>query len=296
MVRLYKEINLYFCVDLAVLDMQEEKNFKINVDNILRAKLGNKYERIPTFVISWLKRRLHQDELNAFLIKEGDKQGVPWLWDCVSFLDMKLEIHGKENLPSPDNDKRYTFVSNHPLGGQDGVALGAFLGEYYHGKVKYLVNDILMSLHGLAPLCVPINKVGTQSRQFPQMVETAFKSDNHIIMFPAGFCSRRRQGVIRDLPWAKAFVSKSVETQRDVVPIHFGGRNSNKFYMLDGISKRLGLKLNISTLYLVDEMFKNRGKTFLVKIGKPIPWRTFDKTRTPKAWAEHVQNIVYNME
>lgn len=246
-------------------------------------------------MISWLKRIIHQDEINAFLEKEGDKQGVPWLKDCVGFLDMKLNVVGADNLPAADDGRHYTFVSNHPLGGQDGVALGALLGEQYDGKVKYLVNDLLMNLHGLAPLCIPINKVGSQSRQFPAMVEAGFKSDNHIIMFPAGLCSRKQGGVIRDLPWAKTFISKSVETQRDVVPIHFGGHNSNFFYRLANISKLLGIKFNIAMLFLVDEMFKNRHKTFTVKIGKPIPWQTFDKKHTPAEWASYVQNIVYEL-
>lgn len=275
--------------------MDEQKIFKIDIDEVLRTKAGAKAQRIPRFVVNWLKRIIHQDELNEFLQGEGDKQGVPWLEDCVDFLDMKLDVVGRENLPDPSDGRRYTFVSNHPLGGQDGVALGALLGGHYDGRVRYLVNDILMNLHGLAPLCIPINKVGGQSRQFPLMVEEGFKSDNHIIMFPAGLCSRRNNGVVRDLPWAKTFVSKSVETQRDVVPIHFGGCNSSRFYRLANISKRLGIKFNIAMLYLVDEMFKNRHKTFEVKIGKPIPWQTFDKTRTPSQWAAYVQDIVYKL-
>jgi len=250
---------------------------------------------VPKFVINWLKRIIHQDELNEFLKGEGEKQGVPWLWDCVEFLDMKLDIQGKENLPDPDDGRFYTFVSNHPLGGQDGVALGAVLGQHYDGRVKYLVNDLLMNLHGLAPLCIPINKTGSQSRQFPAMVEAGFKSDNHIIMFPAGLCSRKTNGVIHDLPWQKAFVAKSVETHRDVVPIHFSGCNSNRFYRIANWCKRLHLKFNVAMIYLVDEMFKNRHKTFTITIGKPIPYETFDKSKTPLQWAADVEERVYNL-
>ncbi len=275
--------------------MDNNKIFRIDIDQIVRDKVGNKANRVPRFVLSWLKRRVHQDEINVFLERVGDKQGVPWLKECVDFLGMKLEVEGLENLPDSSDGRYCTFVSNHPLGGVDGVALGAILGERYDGQVKYLVNDLLMNLHGLAPLCIPINKVGAQNRRFPAMVEAGFRSDNHIIMFPAGLCSRRQRGVIKDLPWAKTFVTKSVETQRDVVPIHFGGRNSNKFYRLANLSKFLGIKFNIAMLYLVDEMFKNRNKTFKVKIGRPIPWQTFDKSRTPTEWAAHVQDVVYSL-
>lgn len=277
--------------------MQAEKApFQIDVDEILRSKAGEKAKRIPRFVVSWLKRRLHQDQVNYFLQKAGDQEGVPWLKAVLDFLDTKVEVKGLENLPSDADGSRFTFVSNHPLGGQDGVALGYVLGTHYEGRIKYLVNDLLMFLPGLAPLCIPINKTGKQSRQFPAMVEAGFSSDKHILMFPAGLCSRRRHGVIRDLPWNKAFITKSVQHQRDVVPIYFSGRNSNKFYTIANVCKMLGLKFNLAMLYLVDELFKNQHKTFEVHIGRPIPWQTFDRSRTPAQWAAYVQDIVYQLK
>ena len=277
--------------------MQAEKApFQIDVDEILRSKAGEKAKRIPRFVVSWLKRRLHQDQVNDFLQKAGDQEGVPWLKAVLDFLDTKVEVKGLENLPSDADGSRFTFVSNHPLGGQDGVALGYVLGTHYEGRIKYLVNDLLMFLPGLAPLCIPINKTGKQSRQFPAMVEAGFSSDKHILMFPAGLCSRRRHGVIRDLPWNKAFITKSVQHKRDVVPIYFSGRNSNKFYTIANVCKMLGLKFNLAMLYLVDELFKNQHKTFEVHIGRPIPWQTFDRSRTPAQWATYVQDIVYQLK
>ena len=167
---------------------------------------------------------------------------------------MTLNIVGKENLPDPNDGKLYTFVSNHPLGGEDGVALGAIIGRFYDGRFRYLVNDLLMNLPGLAPLCIPINKTGNQSRNFPAMVEAGFKSDHHMLMFPAGICSRKQNGVIKDLP-----------------------------------------SFNLAMLFLVDEMYKNVHKTFEVKIGKPIPWQTFDKSKTPMEWAEFVREQVYKL-
>ena len=220
---------------------------------------------------------------------------MEWLEECVRYLDANLVIRGKENLPDKDDGRLYTFVSNHPLGGADGVALGAIIGRHYDGRFRYLVNDLLMNLPGLAPLCIPINKTGSQSRNFPAMVEAGFKSDNHMLMFPAGLCSRKIKGEIHDLPWKKTFISKSVETQRDVVPIHFSGRNSNFFYRLANICKALGIKFNVAMLYLVDEMYKNVHKTFTVTIGKPIPWQTFDKSKTPAQWAQFVQDQVYEL-
>ena len=267
----------------------------IDISDILRGKMGSKAKFVPSPLVKWLKHIVHQDEVNKYLWDSRHLTGVEWLEDCMRYLDMTLEIVGKENLPDKDDGKLYTFVSNHPLGGEDGVALGAVIGRHYDGRFRYLVNDLLMNLPGLAPLCIPINKTGSQSRSFPAMVEAGFRSDNHMLMFPAGLCSRRINGEIRDLPWKKTFITKSVETHRDVVPIHFGGRNSDFFYTLANVCKALGIKFNIAMLFLVDEMYKNVHKSFRIAIGKPIPWQTFDKSRTPAQWAQYVQDEVYKL-
>ena len=266
----------------------------IDIEKILKSKMGPKAKFVPGFLVNWLKRIAHQDQVNAYLWDSRDKVGVEWLEECVRYLDMTLEIEGKENLPDPNDGRLYTFVSNHPLGGEDGVALGAVIGRHYDGRFRYLVNDLLMNLPGLAPLCIPINKTGSQSRNFPAMVETGFQSQNHMLMFPAGLCSRKKDGVISDIPWTKTFISKSIQYQRDVVPIHFGGQNSNFFYRLANFSDRF-LPFNLAMLFLVDEMYKNVHKTFRVAIGKPIPWQTFDKSRTPKEWAQYVRAEVYKL-
>ena len=267
----------------------------IDIDAILQSKMGNKARRVPRFVVNWLKHIVHQDEVNAFLWDAKDLQGTPWLQAGIDFLDNKIVVKGMENLPDDSDGKRYTFVSNHPLGGIDGIAIGSIIGKRYNDNFRYLVNDLLMNLPGLAPLCIPINKTGKQSRDFPAMVEAGFASNHHMVMFPAGLCSRKIKGEIHDLPWTKTFISKSVQTQRDVVPIHFSGQNSEKFYRIANICKALRLKFNFAMLFLADEMFKNRGKTFEVTIGKPIPWQTFDKSRKPKEWAQYVQDLVYKL-
>ena len=267
----------------------------IDIRKVLSDKMGSKARMVPSFAVKWLEKIVHQDEVNAILWESRDKTGVEWLEESVKYLDMTLELEGEENLPSADDGRYYTFVSNHPLGGEDGVALGAIMGRHYGNNFKYLVNDLLMNLPGLAPLCIPINKTGSQSRNFPAMVNAGFKGDNHIIMVPAGLCSRKTNGVIRDLPWKITFISKSVQTKRDVVPIHFSGENSARFYRIANICKALKLKVNIAMLFLVDEMFLNTHKTFKVSFGKPIPWQTFDKSRTPAQWAQYVQDIVYKL-
>ena len=252
--------------------MSEEIEKTIDIDKILRDKMGAKAKFVPSFAVNWLKRILHEDEVNQFLWESRGLTGTEWLTECVRYLDMTLQIEGLENLPKKDDGKLYTFVSNHPLGGQDGVALGSIIGKHYDGKFRYLVNDLLLNLPGLKPVSIGINKTGKQSRDFPRMVEAGFQSDNHILMF-----------------------TKSVEYQGDVVPIVFGGRNSDRFYRIAHFSDKYVKKVNIAMLFLVDEMYRNVGKTFRVAIGKPIPWQTFDKSRTPMEWAKYVEDMVYEL-
>lgn len=278
------------------LQVKDNKTFKIDIDKVLESKMGTKAKFVPSFVRSWLKKIVHQNEINDFIEKVGDIQGLPWIDAVMDTLDVKLEIVGLENLPDDVQDKRFTFVSNHPLGGPDGIAIGQLLGHHYNGRIRYLVNDLLMNLHGLAPLCVPVNVTGKQSRDLPKQIDATFKSNYHVIMFPAKLCSRRQNGVIHDLPWNKTFITKSIETKRDIIPIHFEGRNSDRFYRWANIGKFLGLRFNIAMLFLADETFRNRHKTFKITIGKPIPWQTFDKTKRPTEWALWVEDIVYQLK
>ena len=264
----------------------------IDIDAILASKAGKKARYVPRFLVSYLKKIAHQEELNGFLENEQDRYGVEFIEDFFRFFDNSFEVEGMENLPS---EGWHTFVSNHPLGAIDGMGLGMILGRHYDEKIKYLVNDLLMNIPQLKSLFIPINKTGRQAKNLPRQVDEAFKSENHILMFPAGICSRRTNGVIRDLEWKKTFITKSVQTQRDVVPIHFDGRNSDFFYNLANVNKMLGLKFNIAMLYLADEMFKNMNKTFKVTIGKPIPWQTFDKSKSATEWAQYVKELVYTL-
>ena len=274
--------------------MEQITEKTIDIDKILKGKMGAKAKWVPRPLVSWLKRIIHQDQVNGFIWSARDKVGVEWLDATLNYLQVSLEVKGTEHLPSKDDGRLYTFVSNHPLGGIDGVALGSIIGHHYDSRFRYLVNDLLMYLPGLAPLCIPINKTGRQSRNFPAMVESGFQSNNHMLMFPAGLCSRRKDGLIRDIPWTKTFVSKSVEYQRDVIPIRFSGQNSNFFYRLANFSDK-HLPFNVAMLFLVDEMYKNVGKTYQVVIGEPIPWQTFDKSRNHKQWAQYVQEKVYEL-
>ena len=266
-------------------------DYTIDIEKIVNDRAGK--GRVPGFVIRWMKRLLHVDYINGYL--EQGYEGVEFCNRCIEYLGVTVNVEGLENLDGFPEDQKFTFVSNHPLGGIDGVTLGGVVGDHFGGKVRYLVNDLLMNVKGLAPMCVPINKIGGQSRNLPRLIDEAFASDDHMVMFPAGLCSRKIDGRIQDLPWGKAFINKSVKTGRAVVPVHFIGQNSKRFYRIATLCKRLKLKFNFAMVLLPDEMYKARGGTFTVRFGKPIPCSFFDSSKTPYEWAQWVREQVYTI-
>lgn len=269
----------------------------IDIEEIFRRRFNGK---APKLAVKLIKRLLHQDFLNEYL-SQG-YEGVEFCENAIKYLNVRIETEGLENLPDSPG-ARLTFVSNHPLGGVDGVALAGIIGRRYGGRIKLMVNDFLMHLGGLAPLCIPVNAkikrkgvgIGTQNRDLPRMTDEIFSSDNQILMFPAGLCSRRIDGKIQDLVWSKVFVTKSVEHHRDIVPVHFVGENSGRFYKVANLSSLLRLKFNVAMAFLPDELYRAQGKAFRVIFGKPIPWQSFDRSRNPKEWAQEVRAAVYEL-
>lgn len=267
--------------------MPARPDYAIDIDSFFAAK----NIKVPKFMVKWLKKFFHLDFVNGYLVK--GYEGVEFCTGTLDYLDIKIDVEGLDNIP--DDGRRYTFASNHPLGGVDGVALGSLVGRKFDGKIKYLVNDFLMALKGLAPMCVPINKLGGQARGLSKLIDDAFESENHILIFPAGICSRKRGGVIRDLQWGKAFVRKSVDTGRWIVPVHFIAQNSKRFYRLTRVCDALKIKVPIPMAFLPDELYRARGSQFKVVFGEPIDPATFDKTKTPAQWAQWVQDKVYTL-
>jgi len=117
-----------------------------------------------------------------------------------------------------------------------------------------------------------------------------------MLNFPAGICSRKIKGAITDLQWQKSFIVKAIQHQRDIIPCYFSGRNSPFFYNLARFRTRLGIKMNYEMLYLVDEMFRQKGKEIDLVFGDVIPWQTFDKSKSSQEWAEFMRQKAYNLK
>lgn len=264
----------------------------IHIEEVFKSKNPRMAKMIPGFVYRFLKRLIHEEGINEFIERYGDRKGLAFADGMVEYLQVTYDVIGEEHLPEADG--RYIFVSNHPLGGPDGVILISFLGKHYH-RLKFPVNDILLNLKNLNDIFLPINKHGGMAKEAVTAIEEAYASDAQMIMFPAGLVSRKTKEGIRDLTWQKSFVAKAVQHRRDIVPIFISGQNTNFFYRLANFRKRIGLKANLEMLCLPDETFKKRGQHLTIHIGTPIPWQSLDRSRKPAEWAELIKGKVYDL-
>ncbi len=265
---------------------------QIDVEKVLFSKNPALSRVVPGFLIRYLKRIVHQDELNDFLKKWGHLRDSDLIEAGLKHFSIKYKVFGRENIPSTG---RYIFVSNHPLGGLDGLVFIYELSKYFP-DIKFPVNDILTNIQNLNGIFLPVNKHGAQGKEAARRIEEAYASDSQILYFPAGLCSRKKRGVINDLKWHKSFITKAIQHKRDIMPAYFSGRNSDFFYNLANLRKFLGIRANIEMLYLADELFRQKDKEILLVFGKTIPWETFDRTKSPLEWADWVKAKSYDLK
>ena len=244
---------------------------QLDIEGILRKRIPSRKQKfIPRFLYGALSRLIHQDELNEMLRIGYPSQGSEFSRKVLEHLDIEVTVEGAENLPA--KDRRVVFASNHPLGGLDGIALIAVLGQRYGDEnIRFLVNDLLMNVEPLGTVFLPINKYGSQARAAAEAINAEYASDRQIVIFPAGLVSRLHPGgEVHDLKWQKAFVQKAIENDRDIIPVRFVALNRKRFYRLAKWRKKLGIKVNIEQATLPAELCASRGKRFRIIIGQPV--------------------------
>ena len=276
---------------------------KIDIDKVLRARVPGVYRFLPRRVVRWLERLICQDELNTLLLENSGKTGAEFCKGVLDSLDVTVEWDGGDRLPDPEN-RRVVFVSNHPLGGLDGMALTYLVQKHYGGQVWFVVNDLLMAVKPLENVFLPINKFGSQSREAMERLDATFAGNDPIIMFPAGICSRYRKvnfigetrKMVCDLRWQKSFVTRAKKHGRDIIPLYFDGVNSMNFYRKANLRKRLGIPFNLEQVLLPGEMIGSRGKKYSVTVGNTIPCTELFKERDARGMADSIQSEVYLMK
>jgi len=271
--------------------MATEQDKFIQIREVIHKKSPKLAKWIPKPLISYLKRTIHEDEINYIMTTYKDLYGLDFVDALINELGVEVVLEGEDNIPI---DESVIFASNHPLGGLDGIAFMQAIGRYRR-DVKFLVNDILLNIRNLEPLFIGVNKVGGQNKNAISAIDDAYAANQALLVFPAGLVSRKIEGEIVDLEWKKSFISKAKKYKKNIVPVFIEGKNSNFFYNFSRWRQKLGVKFNMEMLYLPDEMFSQRGQRVTIKIGKKIPYTDFDTAKNERQWAAEVKQLVYEM-
>jgi putative hemolysin len=281
-------------IEKAAQNMSETQNSEtdkfIEIEKSIAAKNPRLLKFLPSFLIRYIKRMIHQEELNEAIDRNKHRFHLDFVDAAVDEFGVKIKTSGTENIPTTGG---ILIASNHPLGGLDGLALLKVVGKY-RKDVHFMVNDILLALKNFSTIFIPVNKHGRNSPEYMENIEKAYASDECLLVFPAGLVSRRQKGgIIKDLLWKKSFITKSILYKKNILPVFIDGHNSNFFYNLAYWRKKLGIKANIEMFFLVNEMYKQKGKTITYIIGEPISYKTFTPDQKDAYWAEKVKEHVY---
>ena len=275
--------------------MTEQKKKFIDVSEVIRSKNPQLYRLLPGFIVSYIKRIVHETEVNAFIDEYGHKTSFEFVDAIIENFGVKVEVYGQENIIKTG---RCVYASNHPIGGLDAMALLQVLGQHRR-DIKFIVNDILLQLNNLKDLFIGVNKHGKNSAQSITDIDALYASEMATLIFPAGLVSRKQGKEIKDLQWKKSFVVKAKKYNSPIVPVYIDGRNSNWFYNLANFRKRVGIAANIEMLYLMDEMYFQRGRTISRTFGKPILPQNLsgnDDGKTAEKIKEHVYELKHNRQ
>jgi putative hemolysin len=273
--------------------MQGEKPPVIDLDSVIASKNPRLLKILPGFILRYIKKKVHQDEMNEFLKVNYTYYGLDFVNAVLDYFQVKITVKGIEDLPKEGG---VIIAANHPLGGLDGLALLRVVGKHRNKQdVQFIVNDILLNLKNLAPVFVPVNKHGKNTADVFARMEETYHSDQAVLIFPAGLVSRKQDGKIMDLDWKKSFITQARKHERDIYPVYIHGRNSKFFYNFALLRKKLGIKANIEMFFLPDEMFRQRNKSITIIFGKPISWKTLDKSKTDQEWASWFKEKVYEL-
>ena len=265
---------------------------QIDLHKVLKTKSPKLYKWLPNFLINLLGKVIHLKEMNHVIAIFDGKTGADFAQSVVEYLKIEKNIVFVDESKIVPNEK-YVFISNHPLGGLDGLLLTSEITKRY-GPSKFIVNEILMGLEPMRNVFVPVNTLGTASKSSIELIKDLYLSDNQVLNFPAGACSRLIKGKIQDLQWKKSFVKQAEQYERKIVPIFFGGKNSRHFYWISKIRMALGIKAFIEMILLPDEMFRQRNAKFDIVIGEPIsPKELKESGKSYSQICEEIREIVY---
>ncbi|MFM9056102.1 MAG: 1-acyl-sn-glycerol-3-phosphate acyltransferase [Bacteroidota bacterium] len=272
--------------------MQKEHERFIDVEQVIANKNPQLLRWLPGFVLRYIKRIVHEEHINTFIRHHGHKQSFEFIDAIIEDFGVRIISNGIDHIPASGG---CIIAANHPIGGLDAMALmqAVALRRKYQ---SFIVNDVLMNLKNLNELFVGVNKHGKNTQDALAEIDRLYAGTGAVLIFPAGLVSRKQRGEIIDLEWKKSFITKAKRFSKPIIPVHITGRNSDFFYNLARWRSRLGIRSNIEMLYLMDEMFHQRGKDITLTFGAPLEPARFNNSRSDREWAFRVKEHVYSLE
>jgi len=270
----------------------EVKEKVVDIKSVLKKSKSKIFRYLPNFIINWIRKIIREDEMNIKHAKNKELEGMDYVEAVLlKEFDIKVNIIGEENV---DKNKKYVYIANHPLGAIDALSF-LLLVNKIHGNVISPSNQLFEYIPNLHSLIVGINVFGQNSKEKAKQVNKAFESDAQIMIFPAGEVSRKINNKIIDPKWQKTFVTKAVQYNRDIVPVHISGKNSKKFYRIARLRKFLKIKIYLETILLPQEMFKQIGSEVTLTIGKPINHEDIKSSnKSHYEWTKKIKKYVYS--
>lgn len=264
---------------------------QIDVSSLIEEKNPKLRKKLPRFVIAYLEKIVHQKEINAFLKENGHLKNFQFCEAAVSYLNISIDFQGLDRIPKTGP---VILVMNHPLGGVDGIAFIAAMKQHRPDLV-FLVNDLLLNITPLSDLFIGVNKHGKNRSDTRKKIASMFHSTHAVCIFPAGLVSRKQQGIIKDLPWKRTFVTYAKETGHPVIPIHIEGKLSRFFYGLHKLRTFLGIKSSLEMLYLADELYKQRNKKIVFRVGQPMILVNSEENKDEHCVAQQIKELLYEI-
>ncbi len=242
--------------------------------------------------IGWiLLRILRISKINKIYDKNKNKSDLAFLNGILNDCKIKFEIH-EEDLKRIPKEGPFVTVSNHPLGGIDGVLLLKLLIEK-RADYKIIANFLLHRVVPLKPYVMPVNPFETRKDAKSSLagIKSALlhlREGKPLGIFPAGEVSTYKDGKLNvDKPWEEGAVRLIKKAKVPVIPIYFHAKNSRLFYVLSKISGTL------RTAKLPSEVISQGGRVIKVRIGKPISLKDQEAFQDIPAFSEFLRRKTY---
>ncbi|SFA98878.1 Putative hemolysin [Flavobacterium swingsii] len=263
----------------------------VTAKEVAKAINTDKYGVLGTFSGWLLMKALQISTLNKIYDKNKHLSELEFLNAILDEFQIKFEIP-EEDLKRLPKDGAYITVSNHPLGGIDGILLLKLMLER-EPNFRIIANFLLHRIEPMKPYIMPVNPFEDHKDAKSSVIgikETLrhLRDGKPLGMFPAGEVSTYKDGKIMvDKPWEEGAIKVIRKAQVPVVPIYFHAKNSRFFYFLSKISDTL------RTAKLPSELLTQKDRVIKVRIGKPISVAEQNEHETIEAYSEFLRKKTY---